>query len=70
MSGIQDSLNQQVEKTSATLGRNATYSMYNCSCILSDGSMTDAHRRQSRISRLPEYLVVHMVRFYWRRDIQ
>ncbi|AFR96333.1 ubiquitin carboxyl-terminal hydrolase 14 [Cryptococcus neoformans] len=52
MSGIQDNLNQQVEKTSATLGRNATYSM------------------QSRISRLPEYLVVHMVRFYWRRDIQ
>lgn len=27
MSGIQDNLNQQVEKTSATLGRNATYSM-------------------------------------------
>nr|ODN81355.1 ubiquitin carboxyl-terminal hydrolase 14 [Cryptococcus depauperatus CBS 7841] len=52
MSGIQDSLNQQVEKTSPVLGRDATYQM------------------QSRISRLPEYLVVHMVRFYWRRDIQ
>ncbi|WVN90011.1 uncharacterized protein L203_105243 [Cryptococcus depauperatus CBS 7841] len=46
------SLNQQVEKTSPVLGRDATYQM------------------QSRISRLPEYLVVHMVRFYWRRDIQ
>lgn len=37
---------------------------------LNDGSITDAYYRQSRISRLPEYLVVHMVRFYWRRDIQ
>lgn len=37
---------------------------------IADGSMADACYRQSRVSRLPEYLVVHMVRFYWRRDIQ
>ncbi|EIW68688.1 hypothetical protein TREMEDRAFT_39596 [Tremella mesenterica DSM 1558] len=27
------------------------------------------YERKSRISRLPPYLCVHMVRFYWRRDI-
>ncbi|TYJ58970.1 hypothetical protein B9479_000409 [Cryptococcus floricola] len=52
LSGIQDSLTQQVEKNSPVLGRNATYTM------------------KSSISKLPEYLTVHMVRFYWRRDIQ
>ncbi|KAK1926366.1 CNG04540-like protein [Papiliotrema laurentii] len=28
------------------------------------------YTQKTRISRLPQYLVVHMVRFYWRRDIQ
>ncbi|WWC87185.1 uncharacterized protein L201_002071 [Kwoniella dendrophila CBS 6074] len=51
-SGILDSLNQQIEKTSPTLGRMAQYTS------------------ESRLSRLPQNLVVHMVRFYWRRDIQ
>ncbi|KZO97578.1 cysteine proteinase [Calocera viscosa TUFC12733] len=27
------------------------------------------YTEKSRVSRLPEYLTVHMVRFYWRRDI-
>lgn len=27
------------------------------------------YTQKSRISRLPSNLVVHMVRFYWRRDI-
>ncbi|ORY22440.1 ubiquitin C-terminal hydrolase [Naematelia encephala] len=52
LSGILDSLDQQIEKTSPTLGRTATYS------------------QKSRLSRLPQILAVHMVRFYWRRDIQ
>nr|XP_018265789.1 uncharacterized protein I303_02163 [Kwoniella dejecticola CBS 10117]OBR87947.1 hypothetical protein I303_02163 [Kwoniella dejecticola CBS 10117] len=52
VSGILDSLNQQIEKNSPSLGRMATYSS------------------ESRISRLPQNLIVHMVRFYWRRDIQ
>ncbi|WRT65064.1 uncharacterized protein IL334_002006 [Kwoniella shivajii] len=52
ISGIQDSLNQQIEKTSPTLDRMAAYSS------------------ESRLSRLPQNLIVHMVRFYWRRDIQ
>nr|ACZ51495.1 CNG04540-like protein [Kwoniella heveanensis] len=28
------------------------------------------YTQRSRISRLPQNLVIHMVRFYWRRDIQ
>jgi ubiquitin carboxyl-terminal hydrolase 14 len=28
------------------------------------------YNQKTRISRLPGYLVVHLVRFYWRRDIQ
>jgi ubiquitin carboxyl-terminal hydrolase 14 len=51
MSGILDSLNQQIEKNSSTLGRLAVYD------------------EQQRIDRLPAYLTVHFVRFYWRRDI-
>lgn len=45
------SLDSKIEKTSPTLGREATYSS------------------TSRLSRLPSYLTVHMVRFAWRRDI-
>ncbi|BEI82925.1 hypothetical protein CcaverHIS002_0307930 [Cutaneotrichosporon cavernicola] len=52
MSGIMDSLDEQIEKNSTSLGRSV---MYN---------------QKTRISRLPGYLVVHLVRFYWRRDIQ
>lgn len=44
-------LDEKIEKTSPTLGRDATYT---------------AH---SRLSRLPSYLTVHMVRFAWRSDI-
>ncbi|KDQ55955.1 hypothetical protein JAAARDRAFT_36745 [Jaapia argillacea MUCL 33604] len=49
--GILDSLDQKVEKQSASLGRQAIYNQH------------------SRLSRLPAYLTVHMVRFAWRRDI-
>ncbi|KAI9635502.1 CNG04540-like protein [Dioszegia hungarica] len=52
LSGIQESLSQQVEKSSPSLGRSASY------------------LHQSRMAQLPQYLSVHMVRFYWRRDIQ
>lgn len=52
MSGIRDSLDQQVEKNSPTLNRTVPYNV------------------ESRMSRLPQYLAIHMVRFYWRRDIQ
>ena len=48
---LHQSLDQKVEKTSPTLGRQAVYS------------------QKSRITRLPGYLVVHMVRFAWRQDI-
>ncbi|PCH43146.1 cysteine proteinase [Wolfiporia cocos MD-104 SS10] len=51
LQGIKDALDQKIEKTSPTLGRDATYSA------------------SSRLSRLPTYLAVHMVRFAWRRDI-
>lgn len=30
---------------------------------------TAVYKEESRISRLPMYLSVHFVRFYWRRDI-
>ncbi|KAF9468278.1 hypothetical protein BDZ94DRAFT_1183855 [Collybia nuda] len=51
LTGIMNSLDQKVEKTSPTLGRQAVYT------------------QQSRVTRLPGYLVVHMVRFSWRQDI-
>ncbi|KAI8461945.1 ubiquitin C-terminal hydrolase [Phakopsora pachyrhizi] len=51
ITGIQDGLQQPLEKNSPTLGRSAQY------------------MQTSKISRLPSYLTVHMVRFYWRRDI-
>ncbi|SCV73153.1 BQ2448_7078 [Microbotryum intermedium] len=51
MTGINDSLNQDIEKTSPTLSRQAIY------------------HETSRISRLPSYLTVNFVRFYWRREI-
>jgi ubiquitin carboxyl-terminal hydrolase 14 len=50
MRGVQ-SLDQTIEKYSATLGREAEYTQH------------------ARISRLPANLMVHMVRFHWRRDI-
>ncbi|WOO77819.1 Ubiquitin carboxyl-terminal hydrolase 6 [Vanrija pseudolonga] len=31
---------------------------------------TIVYDSKSRLSRLPQYLAVHLVRFYWRRDIQ
>jgi ubiquitin carboxyl-terminal hydrolase 14 len=51
LTGIMNSLDQKVEKTSPSLGREAVYS------------------QKSRLTRLPTYLTVHMVRFAWRRDI-
>ncbi|MBW0471402.1 hypothetical protein O181_011117 [Austropuccinia psidii MF-1] len=51
ITGIQDGLQQPLEKNSPSLGRSAQY------------------LQSSKISRLPAYLTVHMVRFYWRRDI-
>lgn len=50
-SGIKDSLQQDIEKNSPSLGRQSQY------------------RATSRLSRLPSYLSVHEVRFFWRRDI-
>ncbi|CCM05924.1 uncharacterized protein FIBRA_08162 [Fibroporia radiculosa] len=51
LSGLKEALDQKIEKTSPSLGRNATYTA------------------TSRLSRLPSYLTVHMVRFAWRSDI-
>ncbi|KAF2479401.1 putative ubiquitin C-terminal hydrolase [Neohortaea acidophila] len=48
--GLKLALNEKLEKTSPSLGREATYT------------------RVSRISRLPKYLPVHLVRFFWRKD--
>ncbi|KAL5604395.1 hypothetical protein BROUX41_002367 [Berkeleyomyces rouxiae] len=42
----------QLEKNSAVLGRNASYT------------------KKMLISRLPRYLTVHFVRFFWKRDSQ
>ncbi|GAB7352571.1 hypothetical protein MBLNU459_g2955t1 [Dothideomycetes sp. NU459] len=50
--GINIALNEQIEKNSPTLGREASYT------------------KSSRISRLPKYLPVHFVRFFWRKDTQ
>ncbi|CAA7262071.1 unnamed protein product [Cyclocybe aegerita] len=51
LSGIMNSLDTTLEKTSPSLGRQANYT------------------QKSRMSRLPTYLTVHMVRFAWREDI-
>jgi ubiquitin carboxyl-terminal hydrolase 14 len=48
--GISIGLNEQIEKRSETLGRDAMYT------------------KTSRISRLPKYLPVHLMRFLWRKD--
>ncbi|CEJ59753.1 Putative Ubiquitin carboxyl-terminal hydrolase [Penicillium brasilianum] len=50
--GILAGLEEQIEKQSPTLGRNALYT------------------KRSRISRLPRYLAVHFVRFFWKRETQ
>ncbi|KAJ5166145.1 Ubiquitin carboxyl-terminal hydrolase 7 [Penicillium canariense] len=50
--GIMAGLEEQIEKQSPTLGRNALYT------------------KRSRISRLPKYLAVHFVRFFWKRETQ
>ena len=49
------SLDQQIEKSSPTLGRTAVYTSY----VL--GREMFADDRKSRLSRLPAYLAVHMV---------
>lgn len=48
--GLSIGLNEEIEKRSETLGRNAVY------------------KKTSRISRLPKYLPIHLMRFLWRRD--
>ncbi|WPG97581.1 cysteine proteinase [Acrodontium crateriforme] len=50
--GINIGLNEKLEKNSATLGREATYT------------------RISKISRLPKYMPIHLIRFFWRKDTQ
>lgn len=50
--GIMAGLEEQIEKQSPTLNRNAVYT------------------KRSRISRLPKYLTVHFMRFYWKRETQ
>ncbi|BGP43280.1 deubiquitinating enzyme [Rhodotorula kratochvilovae] len=51
MQGLAESMEQDLEKNSPSLGRQAVY------------------HETTRISRLPSYLTVNMVRFYWRREI-
>ncbi|KAK4699733.1 ubiquitin carboxyl-terminal hydrolase 14, partial [Phenoliferia sp. Uapishka_3] len=51
ISGINEGLEQDLEKNSPTLSRSAVY------------------HSSSRITRLPSYLTVNLVRFFWRRDI-
>lgn len=46
--GVLESLDQKIEKNSATLGRSAMYT------------------KSQRISRLPAYLTVNFVRFFWK----
>ncbi|KAG0175557.1 Ubiquitin carboxyl-terminal hydrolase 14 [Apophysomyces sp. BC1034] len=48
MSGIVESLKEEIEKNSPSLNRTATY------------------ERKSRISRLPQYLPIQFMRFYWK----
>ncbi|KAH8878903.1 cysteine proteinase [Thozetella sp. PMI_491] len=50
--GIVNGLQEQIEKKSATLDRDTTYT------------------KTARISRLPKYLTVHFVRFFWKREQQ
>ncbi|KAJ5887445.1 hypothetical protein N7495_007486 [Penicillium taxi] len=50
--GIMAGLEEQIEKQSPTLERNALYT------------------KKSRIARLPKYLTVHFVRFFWKRETQ
>lgn len=50
--GIMAGLEEQIEKQSPTLNRNAMYT------------------KRSRIARLPKYLTVHFVRFFWKRETQ
>ncbi|KAJ5263242.1 Peptidase C19 ubiquitin carboxyl-terminal hydrolase 2 [Penicillium angulare] len=50
--GIMAGLEEQIEKQSPTLDRNALYT------------------KRSRIARLPQYLTVHFVRFFWKRETQ
>ncbi|CAI7613351.1 hypothetical protein N7533_013489 [Penicillium manginii] len=50
--GIMAGLQEQIEKQSPVLDRNALYT------------------KKSKIARLPKYLTVHFVRFFWKRDTQ
>ena len=48
--GLKISLEGDIEKQSAVLGRNCVYS------------------KVSKVNKLPEYLTVHFVRFYWKKE--
>ncbi|KAI9933842.1 hypothetical protein ASPWEDRAFT_35782 [Aspergillus wentii DTO 134E9] len=50
--GIMAGLEEQIEKRSPILDRDALYT------------------KKSRIARLPKYLTVHFVRFFWKRETQ
>ena len=50
--GIVAGLSEQIDKKSAALDREATYT------------------KTSRVARLPAYLTVHFVRFFWKREAQ
>lgn len=52
INGILESLNEELEKTSPTLGRTAKY------------------QRKSRVTRLPQYLPIQFVRFFWKPQEQ
>lgn len=50
--GLEEALNEKIEKNSPTLNRTAIYSM------------------TSKVSKLPKYLTVSFVRFFWKQDIR
>lgn len=52
LQGISEALDQNIEKTSSSLGREAVYKEVN------------------RIKKLPTYLSISLIRFYWRREIR
>ncbi|KAI9140228.1 LETM1-like protein-domain-containing protein [Paraphysoderma sedebokerense] len=50
--GLNESMNQNLEKTSPTLNKLAQYSV------------------NQKISRLPQYLTIHFIRFFWKQQEQ
>lgn len=50
--GLENYMNDEIEKRSPSLGRNVLYT------------------KQSKISKLPKYLIVQFVRFFWKKEAQ